>query len=86
MKWSELKEDNVSDPRTAVKARIFLLLCLLTIVGGVAGSIFIMIDKFLSVEGSYQWAGISCFVGTLLITLAAFLQRFGTIPSSDTYY
>jgi hypothetical protein len=86
MKWSELRDDSVSDPRTAVKARIFLLFALLIVMAGLAGSVFIMVDKFLRVENiPTTWPGISCFVGTLLITLAMFLQRFGTLPGNDSY-
>jgi hypothetical protein len=86
MKWSELRDDSVQDPRTAVKARVFLLFALLLVMAGLAGAAFIMVDKFLRQDGSYEWAGISCFVGTLLVTLAAFVQRFGTLPPSDGYY
>ncbi len=86
MKWSELRDDSVQDSRTAVKARVFLLFALLLTMAGLAGAVFIMVDKFLSVDGSYQWAGISCFVGTLLIALASFIQRFGTLPPSDAYF
>jgi len=87
MKWSELRDDAVSDPRTSVKARIFLLFALLLVMAGLAGSVFIMVDKFLRVDGIITtWPGISCFVGTLLITLAMFIQRFGTLPSSDGMY
>jgi hypothetical protein len=39
-----------------------------------------MVDKFLKVPGSFQWAGISTLVSTLLITFAAFIQRFATLP------
>jgi hypothetical protein len=81
MAWSELRDDGAHDPRTPVKARIFLLFALLICMGGVAGATFVMVDKFLRVEGAYEWAGISCFVGTLLITLAQFLHRFGTLPT-----
>ncbi len=86
MKWSELRDDAVNDPRTAVKARIFLLAALLITMGSLAGAVFIMVDKFLKQDGTYEWAGISCFVGTLMITLAAFVQRFGTLPPSDAYF
>lgn len=86
MKWSELRDDNVSDPKTAVKARIFLLFALLITMAALAGAVFIMVDRFLRVDGTYQWAGISCFVGTLMISLANFIQRFGTLPPSDGYY
>ena len=40
----------------------------------------VMVDKFLKVPGSFQWAGISTLVSTLLITFAAFIQRFATLP------
>ena len=39
-----------------------------------------MVDKFLRVESSYKWAGISTLVSTLLIVLSAFIQRFATLP------
>lgn len=42
----------------------------------------VMVNKFLNVPGSYQWAGISTLVSTLLIVMAAFIQRFGTLPPS----
>lgn len=86
MRWSELRDDMVADPRTAAKARIFLIFALFVAMACVAGAVFIMVDKFLSVEGTYAWAGISTVVGTLLILLAAFVQRFGTLPPSDSMY
>ena len=86
MKWSELKEESVSDPRTAVKARIFLVIALLVFMSGIAGATFVMVDQVLRVDGAYEWSGISCLVGTLLITFAAFMQRFGTLPSESSYY
>jgi len=80
MIWSEL-QDNPRQPSVAPKARLFLLLALFVLVGSMAGALFIMVDKFLSKPGSYIWAGVSCFLGTLLIALATFVMRFGTIPT-----
>jgi hypothetical protein len=79
MQWSEL-QDNKDNPMVAAKARIFLIFMLFIIMGSLGGAAFIMTDKFLGQAGSYQWAGISCFVGTSLITLATFVMRIGTIP------
>jgi hypothetical protein len=79
MQWSEL-QDNRENPMIAAKARIFLVFMLFIIMGSLGGAVFIMTDKFLGQVGSYQWAGISCFVGTGLITLATFVMRIGTIP------
>jgi len=85
MMWGEL-QDNPREPTVAGKARVFLLLALFVLIASVAGAAFIMVDKFLSHADSFQWAGVSCFVGTLLIALAAFVMRFGTLPggSSET--
>jgi hypothetical protein len=80
MKWSELDENNVSDPRTTAKARIFLVFTMFVAFACIGGSAFLMVDKFLRQEGSYQWAGISCLVGTFIILLSAFTMRFGTLP------
>lgn len=80
MKWSELDENNVTDPRTSAKARIFLVVTMFLSFACIGGSAFLMVDKFLRVEGAYQWAGISCLVGTLVILLSAFTMRFGTLP------
>lgn len=79
MKWTELKDDYV-DSRVAAKARIFLLSALLIMIGSMAGAAVLMVDKFLKDDGSYKWAGISSFVGTMLIILATWIQRFGTLP------
>ena len=38
MKWSELDEDSVADPRVSAKARIFLIVALFIACGSVAGS------------------------------------------------
>lgn len=45
MKWSELREDGMNDPRTAAKARIFLIAALFIACGSIAGSGFLMADK-----------------------------------------
>ena len=79
MMWSEL-QDNPRQPTVAGKARVFLLLAIFVLLASLAGSVFVMVDKFLGKPETYQWAGISCFVGTLLIALAAFVMRFGTLP------
>lgn len=80
MKWSELDENNVTDPRTSAKARIFLVFTMFLSFVCIGGSAFLMADKFLRAEGAYQWAGISCLVGTLTILLSAFIMRYGTLP------
>ena len=80
MSWSELRDDSGSSSNTATKARLFLLLMLLIIMACIIGAAFLMVNSFLSVAGTYTWAGISCLVGTMLITLGAFVQRFGTLP------
>jgi hypothetical protein len=49
----------------------------------VIGAAFIMVDRFLNVAGAYTWAGISTLLGTLLIVLAGFFQRFMTLPPRD---
>jgi hypothetical protein len=79
MMWGEL-QDNPREPTVAGKARIFLLLALFVLMASVAGAAFVMVDKFLTHPESYQWAGISVLVGTLLIALATFVMRFGTLP------
>jgi len=45
----------------------------------------VMAEKFLRVAGQYNWAGVSCFVSTLLITIATFMLRFLSLPPSDAY-
>jgi hypothetical protein len=45
MKWSELRDDGISDPKAAAKAKIFLLFLLLIAVGCIAGSAALMADK-----------------------------------------
>jgi Uncharacterised protein family (UPF0220) len=82
MKWSDLKGD-FGDESTAVKTKIFLLFTILIAFGCIAGSAALMQQKFLAVSGAYNWAGISVFVGTMVILCGAFLQRFGTIPPSE---
>lgn len=42
----------------------------------------VMVDRFLNVSNAYKWAGVSTLVSTLLIILAAFVQRFATLPPS----
>jgi uncharacterized membrane protein len=79
MMWSELR-DNERAPTVAAKARIFLLVALFVMMASIAGAAFIMVDKFLARNGTYQWAGISVLVGTLLVSLATFVMRFGTVP------
>ena len=56
MMWNEL-QDNPRQPTVAGKARIFLLLALFVLMASVAGAAFIMVDKFLSRDGAYNWAG-----------------------------
>lgn len=80
MKWSELNEESVADPRTAAKARIFLLLTLFIAMGSIAGGGVLMGTQFLNKGDPCAWAGISCFLGTLLILLSAFGMRWGTLP------
>ena len=41
--------------------------------------------RFLSHNDPCAWTGISSLLGTLLILLAAFVMRFGTLPPSDSY-
>ena len=83
MHWRELKEENVRVPATATKARVFLLFALFTALCAIIGAAFVMSDKFVRVEGAYQWAGQSTLVSTCLIVLAAFVQRFGTFPPQE---
>jgi hypothetical protein len=45
----------------------------------------VMAEKFLRVAGQYNWAGVSCFVSTLMITIATFMLRFLSLPPSDAY-
>jgi hypothetical protein len=56
MMWGEL-QDNPRQPTVAGKARVFLLLALFVLMASVAGAAFIMVDKFLSQTGAYNWAG-----------------------------
>ena len=83
MTWGEL-QDNEAQPATAAKARIFLLCALFVLIASMAGAAFIMVQKFLQVSGSYQWAGISGLVGTMLLAVATFVMRFGTIPTGPS--
>jgi len=80
MKWSELSDEGVVDGSTAVKARVFVIFALFVAFACTGGAAFIMIDRFLRVDGSYQWAGISTLVSTLVIVLAALVMRVGTLP------
>ncbi len=80
MKWSELSDEAVMDPRTSAAARIFLIVSLFIAFACVAGAVFIVIDFVRA--GAYQWAGISSLVGTLIIIMGAFVMRFGTLPVS----
>lgn len=80
MRWSELNDDVTGDTSAAIKARIFLIFTLLIAIACMAGSGFIMADKFLRVDGTYKWSGVSCFAGTLTILASAFLMRFTTLP------
>jgi hypothetical protein len=50
MKWSELRDDLTGDAKAAAKARIFLLFALLIVISCVAGSGYIMSDKFLRAD------------------------------------
>jgi len=45
----------------------------------------VMSEKFLRVAGQYNWAGVSCFASTLMITIATFMLRFLSLPPSDAY-
>jgi len=56
MMWGEL-QDNPRQPTVAGKARVFLLVALFVLMASVAGAAFIMVDKFLSQSGAYNWAG-----------------------------
>jgi hypothetical protein len=89
MKWSELRDDDALETQasTTCKARVFLIFSLLIAVACVAGSGFIMSDKFLkdTLANNYAWSGISCFAGTLVVLLAAFVMRAGTVPPTDAY-
>lgn len=42
-------------------------------------------DKFMRPGDPCGWAGISCFVGTAVILLAAFVMRAGTLPPESAY-
>ena len=80
MLWSELFEDPMShDSSTVNKARLFLYFALVCGFAGIIGAAFIL-ASFTSRAGSYEWAGISCLVSTLMICFAAFLMRFLTLP------
>ena len=79
MKWSELRDD-LGDNSTSAKARLFLMSAMAIAIASMAGSAFIMADKFLKSHDGCQWAGISDFIGTMLILFAAFFMRFGTLP------
>lgn len=85
MKWSELNDEVTGDSATAVKARIFLIFTLLIAIASMAGAGFIMADKFLRVDGTYKWSGVSCFAGTMTILASAFLMRFMTLPPPGGY-
>lgn len=83
MKWSELSDESVADASTAVKARVFVIFALFVAFACTGGAAFILVDKFLRVDGSYQWAGIATLVSTLVITLAALVMRIGTLPPAN---
>ncbi len=67
MSWRELDDRKVAVPATATKARGFLLFSLVVAMCSVVGAAFIMVDKFLKVDSSYRWAGVSVLVSTLVL-------------------
>lgn len=69
----------------ALRARLFLLFAMIIAIASIAGSGFVMSEKFLSQSNQYNWAGISCLVSTLVITASAFFMRFLTLPPSEAY-
>jgi hypothetical protein len=85
MHWSELSEQTGygADASTATKARLFLFFSLLICFAAIVGAAFLYANQFTAVAGSYQWAGASVVASTLMITGAAFLQRFTTLPPSS---
>lgn len=87
MSWSDLNnEDGAKDASTPTKARLFLVFVLLVAICSMAGSAFIMADKFLKLDASAnadKWSGASIFVSTLTILLSAFLMRATTLPPAD---
>lgn len=82
MLWSELSSDT---PATAAKARLFLLLALLVDFAGITGAGFVLVQQFQQKPGSYAYAGASCLASTLMITVATFIQRFGSLPEAGGY-
>lgn len=52
---------------------------------GLLNGPFALFCRFLSRGDPCAWSGISCFLGTLLVLLASFVMRFGTLPPSDGY-
>ena len=86
MKWSELRDENAGgEASVAAKARIFLMAAMSIGIACIAGSAFIMADKFIKSKDGCQWAGVSDFVGTMVILFAAFLMRWGTLPPESGY-
>lgn len=88
MQWRDLNDDITDDTKAAIKARIFLIFTLLLAVACMAGSGFIMAEKFLKAQDDptvtiYKWSGVSCFAGTFTILGAAFLMRFTTLPPAN---
>lgn len=84
MRWSELRADDLTgDNRTAAKAKLFLLFALFIGMICVAGAGFLMGVRFLKSDTAYHWSGVSCFVGTMMILLSAFIMRAGTKPPTD---
>ena len=80
MLWSELFEnETVHDNSTVKKARLFLFFALVVGFAGVIGAAFLT-ASFTRLTNAYQWAGVSVLVSTLLISFAAFLMRFLTLP------
>mmetsp|Transcript_14125 Transcript_14125/g.45183 ORF Transcript_14125/g.45183 Transcript_14125/m.45183 type:complete len:152 (+) Transcript_14125:195-650(+) len=80
-KWSELDPD--SDGH--VKARLFLLFTILVGLSGVVGALFIMLKEYTDrnpepPEGT--WPGVAIMIQCLIIFVAAFIMRAGTMQSS----
>lgn len=88
MHWSELSTATGygADPSTATKARLFLFTALLILFASIVGAAFMMVQRFTTVAGAYNEAGASVLISTLLISAAAFLQRFATLPPSAPSY
>lgn len=81
MLWSDLSD---TETNAAPRARAFLIFAMMLAMGGLAWSLFIMVDKFLDANVGYEWGGISVFLSNLLIFLATWLMRVGTLVHTQS--